>query len=160
MYTIEYCAHFLTCLPLRNDWVSSGVLRTGVIFCQLLFRSPSPSLWSRSLSNFGAARQARFHSSNPCVVSGGLDFPNTICMPVAVRDGIGKVYIATVLGASAWLVGTKSTSVTFDFRGREASLRGFVAEFNEYLNSTELVAVNTMLIHVKAHSRLFSFTIT
>ena len=40
-----------------------------------------------------------------------------------------------------------SISVTFDFRGREASLRGSVAEFNEYLNSTELVAVNNMLIH-------------
>ena len=39
------------------------------------------------------------------------------------------------------LVGTKSISVTFDFRGREGSLRGSVAEFNEYLNSTELVSV-------------------
>ena len=55
---------------------------------------------SRSRSNFGTTRQVRFHSSNPCIVSGGLDPPNTICMPVAVRDGIEKVYIATVLGAS------------------------------------------------------------
>ena len=37
---------------------------------------------------------------HPCVVSGELDFPDTVSMLVAVRDGIDKVYITTVLGAS------------------------------------------------------------
>ena len=44
------------------------------------------------------------------------------------------------------LVGTKCILVTFNFRGRRVAFRGSVAEFEKYLNSTELVATNNMYV--------------